>query len=131
MALWNSVKINREISIPTVAGLTPEESTMLAELLTVWNNKLHRNGIRNVYYNSKNKLKDLGISIPPRLRYIETVVGWPAKSVDVLAARSKFDGFTFSGDNIQTARFENILSDNGFKNMYSRLVTSELINSCS
>ena len=131
MPLWNSVSTANEIEAPLVAGLTSDEQAYLEALLNVWKSKLHRNGIKNRYYDGKNRIKDLGISIPPNLRFVETVVGWPAKAVDMLAARSRFDGFTFSGDGVNSGRLEAVLADNNFKAMYSKLVTSELINSCS
>ena len=36
------------------------------------------------YYDGKNKLKDLGISLPPQMRFIDTVLGWPGTVVDAL-----------------------------------------------
>lgn len=130
MPLWNSISSTEPAKAPIVSGLSANEQQALSDLLAVWSRKVHRNEIRNRYYEGKNRLKDLGISVPPPLKYVETVVGWPAKAVDMLAARSKFDGFTFAG-NVDTGNLDSILLDNNFKSMYSRLVTSELINSCS
>ena len=42
------------------------------------------------YYDGKQRLKDLGISLPPSMRYIDTVVGWPGTAVDVLEERLDF-----------------------------------------
>lgn len=117
------------LQISSVSGLPEEETNMLNELIKVWQNKLTRNEIRSEYYNAKNKLKDLGISIPPPLQYVETVVGWPAKAVDALATRSRFDGFTFAdGQDHGLAR---ILSENNFKKVYSKATLDELISSCA
>lgn len=130
MALWNSVSTSQAIEAPTISGLTADEQEALNRLFKVWSDKLHRNRIKNRYYDGKNRLKDLGIAVPPNLRYVETVVGWPAKAVDMLAARSRFDGFTFSSE-VDDSSLDAVLAENSFKTMYSRLVTSELINSCS
>lgn len=116
--------------ITSVAGLPEEEKKLLDQLIEVWNSKKARNKLRDEYYNSKNKLKDLGISIPPALQKIETVVGWPAKAVDALAVRSRFDGFTFaSGD--ENIELQNVLSQNRFGITISQATHSELINSVS
>lgn len=55
-----------------------------------------RNLVRRRYYEYRASLKDLGISIPPTLREIDTVIGWPAKAVDAMNRRIRFDGFTRS-----------------------------------
>lgn len=50
------------------------------------------------YYEGTNRLKDLGIAIPPQLTKMETVVGWPGTAVDVLEERLDLEGFVFPGD---------------------------------
>lgn len=45
------------------------------------------------YYDGKQRLKDLGISIPPALTGIEAVVGWPGTAVDVIDERLDFEGW--------------------------------------
>ena len=110
-----------------VYGLDQDEVAMFTELCRVWSQRLSRNSRRLTYYRSKNKLDDLGISIPPTLKDVETAVGWPAKAVDALAARSIFDGFTFGGE--EDAELSRILDENDFAEQYQEAVTSELITS--
>lgn len=112
-----------------VSGLTPEEASDFNDLLLVWQQKLARNARKKRYYDAKNGLRDLGIAIPPPLRDVETVVGWPAKAVDALAVRSIFDGFTVGGD--EADGLSRVLRDNDFRLSYSQAVTSELVNSCA
>ena len=113
--------------ITFVNGLPEEERKILNELLGIWRRKLDNNLKRSDYYNARNKLKDLGISIPPPLRDVETVVGWPAKAVDCLAVRSRFDGFVCAdGENDLLDR---IVDGNNLKSAYAQAVNSELINS--
>lgn len=110
-----------------VYGLGQDEVRMFTELCRTWSERLSRNSLRLTYYRSKNKLDDLGISIPPPLRSVETAVGWPAKAVDALAARSVFDGFTFGGE--EDAELSRILDENDFAEQYQEAVTSELVTS--
>jgi hypothetical protein len=49
------------------------------------------------YYNGLQKMQDLGISIPPQLKGLRTVVGWPAIGVDALVNRTIVEGFRFPG----------------------------------
>src|SRR5699024_2960759 len=44
------------------------------------------------YYDGKNKLKDLGISLPPQIRFIDTDLGWPGTVVDALEERLDVEG---------------------------------------
>lgn len=115
--------------INSVAGLPPAETEALNELIRIWNNKKDRNRIRVDYYNAHNTLQDLGISIPPPLRNVETVVGWPAKAVDALAQRSRFDGFAFADGN--DFGLTEILSRNNFRKLYAKACLDELISSCA
>lgn len=116
--------------MPTVVnGLAPDDLEKLKELYKVWRDKLIRNDIKLKYYNGKNVLKDLGISIPPQLKNVNTTIGWAAKAVDKLAVRSQFDGFVSKDGNIE--ELEEILHENNFKELYRQLVTSELIHSCA
>lgn len=45
------------------------------------------------YYEGKNRLKDLQISIPPQLTAVESVVGWAGTAVDILEERLDFEGY--------------------------------------
>lgn len=116
--------------LSNVTGLAPADQATLTELVNVLLLKKGRNRLRETYYDGKNRLKDLQISLPPQLRTVETVVGWPAKAVDMLAARSIFDGFTFANGET-SPQLERVLAQNQFKNLYRETVTSELINSCA
>lgn len=116
------------VAPPNPPGLTAYERDCLDRLYEVWSTKLGRNQLKKKYYRAKNSLKDLGISLPPKLKNMETALGWPAKAVDMLAARSKFDGFVYSGE---VDGIDGILRANNFNLLYNQAVTSELVHSCS
>ena len=122
-----AVRLNRPLF---GSGLADEYQAMIYDLLALWENKLARNQLRYRYYNGKNKLKDFGISIPPQLLNIETVVGWPQKAVDALAVRSRFDGFTASDADTQ-AMLNKIAERSRLKVKYRQAVQSALIHSCA
>ena len=118
-----------QVSAEQFDGLTAAEAADLRELLRVWNDKLGGNS-RNVrYYKGRNRLKDLGIAIPPALTGMNVTVGWPAKAVDALAVRSVFEGV--STGTSDDAWLSKVLRDNDFALSYSQAVTSELIGSCA
>ena len=53
--------------------------------------------LRDLYYGGMQKMQDLGISIPPQLVGLRTVVGWPQIGVDALGNRTVLEGFRFPG----------------------------------
>lgn len=110
-------------------GLPDDEAQMVCDLIDTWEQKRSRNQLRYNYYNGKNRLKDLGIAIPPPLKNIETVIGWAAKAVDALAVRSRFEGFTLDSGN--DFPLNQALEANRFRGLYHQAVTSQLIASCS
>lgn len=118
------------MQIPTtIEHLDEAEISVLRELVEVWGNKLTRNQLRTRYYEGHNTLKDLGIAIPPSLKNTETVVGWPAKAVDSLAARSMFDGFVIPDGGSDPLNLRPILGANQFDFAYQQAVRSQLIHS--
>lgn len=53
--------------------------------------------LRGYYYDGLQKMQDLGISIPPQLKGLRTVAGWPAIGVDALVNRAIVEGFRYPG----------------------------------
>lgn len=110
------------------ANMPVEYAEMAHDLFNLWACKLGRNLLRMRYYHGKNVLKDLGISIPPPLMGVETVVGWPQKAVDALAVRSRFDGFTASTPDVQGA-LDRLASRSNLRVKHRMATESALIQS--
>jgi hypothetical protein len=53
--------------------------------------------LRGLYYDGLQKMHDLGISIPPSLSGLRTVMGWPAIGIDALDERSVVESFRYAG----------------------------------
>lgn len=83
------------INVERVQGLTTQEKKMLNELLNVHQKHLSGNVRKEKYYEGDIPLSEvnLGIALPKAFRGLEVGCPWGAKAVDVLAARSMFDGF--------------------------------------
>lgn len=110
-------------------GLAPEIIGTAEKLLGIWADRLHGNRVRRAYYEGENRLKDLGISIPPPLKDVETVVGWPKKAVSALASRVRFDGFT-AADEAVSAELAAIVSETALKRKMRQAIESELVAGC-
>lgn len=80
-------------------SLSQDELGLIQALAKKLNGHDHKNHQLASYYEGKNRLKDLRISIPPQLTTVETVVGWAGTAVDVLEERLDFEGF-IGADNL-------------------------------
>lgn len=74
-------------------SLTPEELGLIDLLLKKLESHDRKNTELERYYEGKNRLKDLNISIPPSLKLVDSVVGWAGTAVDVLEERLDFEGY--------------------------------------
>jgi hypothetical protein len=53
--------------------------------------------LRGLYYDGLQKMHDLGISIPPSLAGLRTVMGWPQIGIDALDERCIVESFRYPG----------------------------------
>ena len=112
------------------ADLPERWAAELDDLWRLWMARLARNRERYAYYDGKNRLKDFGISTPPELLGVETVVGWPNKAVMAMATRSRFDGFTAATDGLQ-ASLDALARRSSLHVKYRQTVEAECVYGCS
>lgn len=111
-------------------GLLEEDSKALAELVAVYKSKLRNNNKQMMYYRDRQKVKNLGLAVPRSFgRKVDTSVGWCAKSVDMLASRSRLDGFTSKSEDVK-AIVDKIVADNDLILEYDMATPAELVHSC-
>ena len=116
--------------IASAAGLRPGDAQTVRDLCETYRRRLARNYLRRGYYLMHRRPRELGIAVPPHLRRLEQVVGWPAKAVDSLANRSQFDGFV-TADDSTTDALAGVALDNSLKRLYRQAVKSELQCCCA
>lgn len=106
---------------------------VLTKLLTVWQAKVSRNILRDVYFEGKQAFKDFGVAIPPQiLSKIDPVLGWVETGVRALTDRSKLEGFV-SADSTDTDPFgvNELIYDNSFMTIFPQATLSSAIHSCA
>ena len=83
------------LNIGMVEGLPDSEQAQLNKLVKIYNYHMSRNIRKRRYYNGKISLSEvnLGIALPKGFKDLDIGCAWGAKTVDVLASRSMFDGF--------------------------------------
>lgn len=52
--------------------------------------------LRDAYFNGEQLVRDLGISIPPQLKGLHTVIGWPRVGVESLEERLDLEAFRWA-----------------------------------
>ena len=127
---WHAEPVYGKTVINYGFGMPASYALMIEDCMDLWSSKLQRNMLRYRYYNGKNVLKDLCISIPPSLTNVETVVGWPQKAVDSMAVRCRFDGFK-SQDAEAQAMLDGISQRSRLNVKFRQTAESALIHSCA
>ena len=115
-----------------VAGLDVIEQERLRKLLMVYQERSAKNAIKDRYYDGHVSLGEvnLGIALPDGMRKLEIGCAWGTKTVDVLAARSMFDGFV-DLNGMENAQLEQIVRDNNLVAEYPKACREELKIGCS
>lgn len=115
-----------------VSGLDENEVCRLQKLIDTFELHVSKNAQKNKYYEGNISLNsvNLGIALPDGMRRLEIGCSWGAKTVDVLAARSMFDGFVgVNGADVED--LDRIVQDNNLIAEYSKACRDELKFGCT
>lgn len=110
-----------------IPGLSELEVYAFQRLIRIYNRHAPANAEKDKYYEGKISLDsvNLGIALPDGLRKLEIGCAWGAKTVDVLAARSMFDGFVgVNGEDVE--ELDRIVVDNRLVAEYMKAARDEL-----
>jgi hypothetical protein len=96
----------------TLGELSTEESNLLTHLRTQIMLDTWHLTLLDAYYNGDQIIRDLGIALPPQLRGLSTVVGWPAMAVDSIEERLNVQGFRYPGSTDVDSDLEALWQEN-------------------
>lgn len=115
-----------------ISGLPERETAQLIELVDVYNWHQSNNETKDRYYEGKIRVGEvnLGIALPKKLAGLEIGCAWGAKTVDVLAARSMFDGFVDTNGN-SIDQLNTIVQENRLIAEYMKACRDELKFGCT
>ena len=115
-----------------IAGLGDYEKAKFHELLEVYRYHQSKNHTKDRYYEGHISLGEvnLGIALPAGMRGLEIGCSWGAKTVDVLASRSMFDGFVGMNGN-DVAELDTIVVENQLIAEYMKACRDELKYGCT
>ena len=120
------------MDVGQVIGLPLAERQMLQNLIEIYMSHNAKNWEKERYYEGNIPLSEvnLGIALPQSMRRLEIGCAWGSKAVDVLAARSMFDGFV-DARGYQSQELANIVTDNDLITEYAKATRDELKFGCT
>jgi hypothetical protein len=88
------------LTVPELPLLTlsDDEKGLLGALQAELSSCRYGLELRDCYYNGDQIIRDLGISIPPQLKGLHTVIGWPQIGVDALEQRLDIEAWRYADD---------------------------------
>lgn len=120
------------IDLKNIDGLGEREAGIFRELLDVYEWHVDSNETKNRYYEGHIPLSEvnLGLALPEGIRGLEIGCSWGAKAVDVLAARSMFDGFVDT-NGAEVDELTQIVTGNRLIAEYAKACRDELKFGCT
>jgi len=118
--------------ITEARGLKSEDKARLQRLLRIYNQHATANQTKRRYYEGHISIGEvnLGLALPKNITNLEIGCAWGEKCVDVLAARSMFDGFVGSnGQEVET--LNQIVKANRLIAEYAKACRDELKYGCT
>lgn len=119
-------------NIAKAKGLPQAEQATLDRLIDIYNSHKSANRLKRKYYEGHIALSEvnLGFALPDTIGKLEIGCAWGEKAVDVLAARSMFDGFV--GENGENAEeMTKIMAANKLVAEYMKACRDELKYGCT
>ena len=118
-----------DASMAAAIGLSDENREVVSQLIAVWRKHYTRNVLRDRYYNGDVKVKDLGVSVLPKLvSKIDAKIDWAAKCVNWWADRVQFQNFNAT-DTAVKEELRTIARENDLENLVRKVVMSSLRHS--
>lgn len=129
---WNNISM-MEFELPeNIVGLGAAELAIFSELCDIFAKHTSANAEKEKYYEGNVQLSEvnLGIALPDGMQGLEIGCAWGANAVDVMAARSVFDGYV--GENGELNDLMNkIVAENNLIAEYHKACRDELKFGCT
>jgi len=127
--MWTEEIFN--FAVGAIRGMPPIEQQRFQKCIDAYVSHCSKNIEKERYYEGKIRLSEvnLGIALPHGMRGLEVGCSWGAKAVDVLAARSIFDGFVGS-QGADIPGLNEIVENNALLSEYAKACRDELKFGC-
>ncbi|MGF3055618.1 phage portal protein [Microbacterium sp. YY-01] len=113
-------------------GFTDDEQREIGMLVAQLKARSRRNMLRSSFYDGKNAVRDIGLTIPDSYLNIGLALGWAAKGVDGLARRCNLNGFVDKGGaDLAALGLDELVESNYLFSELSQARTDSLIHGVS
>lgn len=113
-------------------GVDADTNDVVNGLLDLLRQKTRRNLLRASYYDGKHAVAQIGNGvIPPHYYRLGIVLGWTAKTVDLLARRCNVDGMVWPDGDVQSLGIDELWETNRLDSEIRQAITSTLIHTPS
>lgn len=119
------------MTAPTVRlpNVDSDNNALINGLLGELDKRRPRNYLRSCYYDGRRAVRHFGSGIvPPEYFKLGLTLGWSAKGVDILARRCNLDGYTWTGGDLNSLGYQEVMDENFFGAESSSAVVSSLIH---
>lgn len=114
------------MTVPTIAGLSASELAAVRTLNAELERRRSHNQLRDGLYEGKHAAQLLGLAGATRYQRTAAVIGWPAKTVDLMGNRIVLAGVDqVGGDDLGVSQ---VLRDNDFRAEIAGAITSHLLH---
>lgn len=110
-----------------VSGLSDDDNRLVNLLLSQLGEKMHRNLLRETYYEGKRVVREISSVVPPQYHRMGVALGWAAKTVDGLANRCNVEGFVWPGGELGNVGLPALLDENRFLSEVRGGITSAML----
>lgn len=114
-----------------VSDLDDDDNRTLNRLLDELNRKSRRNKLRARYYDGKRAARAVTPVVPPIYQKLALVLGWSAKSVDILARRCNPEEIVWNEGDLGSLGLDTVIEGNSWQSEINAALISSLIHSCS
>lgn len=110
-----------------VSGLSDDDNRLANQLLSQLGEKMHRNLLRETYYEGKRVVREISSVVPPQYHRMGVALGWAAKTVDGLANRCNVEGFVWPDGELDNVGLPALLDENRFLSEVRGGITSAML----
>lgn len=98
----------------------------LDRLMKQLHDRLPRNVLRSAYYDGRKAAQAMTAVVPPQYNALGLVLGWCAKSVDLLGRRCNLDGFAWPDGNLDNLGYAELMTGNALAGEIDQAIVSSL-----
>lgn len=126
------------MTIPDPAAASRQVAAVLGDELPAFQKvrktlraRMRVNRIRDFYIEGDQAFKNMGIAVPPHLEQFATVIGWPAKAIQVVSSRLSLEGFLLPGESQEDSLMAEVMDANDLYSEAPQFHESSMQHGCA